>query len=103
MIGKDGRIDTGRGHLPYDLGIDVGTAYTCAAIARDGSVEVFNLGTRSSFAPSVVSFRDDGRAIVGEAAHRRLASDPTRTVRDFKRHKNIVVRAGKQYLARKPK
>jgi hypothetical protein len=25
------------------------------------------------------------------------------TVRDFKRHKNVVVRAGKQYLARKPK
>jgi len=84
MIGKDGRTE-GRGHLSYDLGIDVGTAFTCAAIARDGSIEVFNLGTRSSFAPSVVSFREDGRAIVGEAAQRRLASDPSRTVRDFKR------------------
>src|SRR5262245_6725785 len=75
----------GRAHLSYDLGIDVGTSYTCAAIARDGHVEVFHLGTRSSFAPTVVSFREDGRAIVGEAAQRRLATDPTRTVRDFKR------------------
>ncbi len=71
--------------LPYDLGIDVGTTYTCAAVARDGHVEICQLGSSSALLPSIVSIRQDGKAIIGSAAERRMISDPARTVREFKR------------------
>jgi actin-like ATPase involved in cell morphogenesis len=71
--------------MPYDLGIDLGTTFTCAAIMRDGRVEVCQLGASSALVPSVVSVRDDGSALIGDPAERRVVSDPTRTVREFKR------------------
>ncbi len=52
---------------------------------RDGRVEVCQLGSSSALVPSIVSIRDDGIALVGEAAERRVVTDPTRTVREFKR------------------
>ncbi len=74
-----------RGSGQYDLGIDLGTTFTCAAVARDGRVDVCQLGTSSALLPTIVSIRDDGRVMVGEAAERRVVSDPARTAREFKR------------------
>lgn len=70
----------------YWLGIDLGTTYTAAAVARpNGTTEMLGLGTRSLMIPSVVLVRDDGEILVGEAADRRAATEPSRVARDFKR------------------
>jgi formylglycine-generating enzyme required for sulfatase activity/actin-like ATPase involved in cell morphogenesis len=70
----------------YDLGIDVGTSYTAAAIRRaDGTIEVVGLGPIADNIPSVVYLNDDGSLIVGDAAARRAAIDPAGAAREFKR------------------
>lgn len=70
----------------YWLGIDLGTTYTAAAISRpNGTTEMLGLGTRSLMIPSVVLVRDDGEILVGEAAERRAATEPSRVAREFKR------------------
>jgi actin-like ATPase involved in cell morphogenesis len=69
----------------YVLGIDVGTTYTGAAIARDGRVEVVSIGHHSSVVPSVVFLREDGELLIGEAANRRALQQPDRVAREFKR------------------
>ena len=71
--------------MEYDLGIDLGTTYSCAARSRDGRIELVQLGHTTPLIPSVVSLRDDNVFVVGEAAERRAITDPSRTVRDFKR------------------
>jgi actin-like ATPase involved in cell morphogenesis len=69
----------------YVLGIDLGTTYSAAAIARDGRAEIVSLGHVAAVVPSVILVRSDGDVLVGEAAERRAASDPTRVAREFKR------------------
>lgn len=69
----------------YVLGIDVGTTYTAAAIARDGVAEMLTLGSSGTTIPSVVLLRDDGEVLAGEAAERRAVTEPTRIAREFKR------------------
>ena len=71
--------------MAYGLGVDLGTTYSAAAVARDGRVEAFSLGTSAPAIPSVVVVREDGEVLVGEAAERRASSEPTRTAREFKR------------------
>ena len=71
--------------MAYSLGVDLGTTYSAAAVARDGKVEVVTLGSTSPVIPSVVVLRADGDVLVGEAADRRSISEPTRTAREFKR------------------
>ncbi|MCC6438974.1 MAG: Hsp70 family protein [Acidimicrobiales bacterium] len=72
--------------MVYDLGIDVGTSYTAAAIRRaDGTIEVVGLGPIADNIPSVVYLNDDGSLIVGDAASRRAAIDPAGAAREFKR------------------
>ena len=39
--------------MVYALGIDVGTSYSAAATAREGRVEIFQLGERAATIPSV--------------------------------------------------
>src|SRR5688572_2198183 len=70
---------------PYAVGIDLGTTYSAAAVARGTSVETFTLGTTAPQIPSVVVVRENGDVLTGEAAERRAASEPTRTAREFKR------------------
>jgi molecular chaperone DnaK len=70
--------------MPYRLGVDLGTTYTAAAIARDGRVEPVSLG-HSTAVPSVVFLADDGGVVIGRAAQLHAASDPSRVVREFKR------------------
>ena len=71
--------------VAYAVGIDLGTTYTAAAVARDDRVEIVTLGNRTAAAPSVVFLRDDEEMLTGDAAARRGTSDPTRFAREFKR------------------
>jgi GT2 family glycosyltransferase/actin-like ATPase involved in cell morphogenesis len=75
----------GRVSVGYQLGVDLGTTYTAAAVIRNGVAEVATLGTRSLEIPSVVYLRDDGAMLIGEAAERRSLTEPDRFAREFKR------------------
>ena len=69
----------------YALGVDLGTTYTAAAVARGTTAEPLPLGTDAAQAPSVVLIREDGEVLVGDAAERRAVTEPTRAAREFKR------------------
>jgi actin-like ATPase involved in cell morphogenesis len=71
--------------MTYALGIDLGTTYTAAAVARDGRAEVAALGYRATSVPTVVLLTEDGRFLVGDAAERRAGNEPNRVAREFKR------------------
>jgi actin-like ATPase involved in cell morphogenesis len=71
--------------MPYELGIDLGTTYSAAAVHRDGRVFAVILGNRAPSVPSVVLLREDGDLLTGEAASRRAATEPGRVAREFKR------------------
>ncbi|GLB65625.1 Hsp70 family protein [Arthrobacter mangrovi] len=76
--------------MAYVLGIDVGTSFTAAAVARTGSQgpagpQSFHLGQRAATIPSVVFLGGDGQVLVGDAAERRAVDQPERVVREFKR------------------
>ena len=70
--------------MAYDLGIDVGTTFTAAAISRDGVVEVVPLTTYSVAVPSVI-FAAGDELLFGGAAERRGAAQPQGLAREFKR------------------
>ena len=69
----------------YSLGVDLGTTFVAAAVARGSRVEMITLGDRTVVAPAVVYARDDGSLVTGEAANRRAVSNPDRVGREFKR------------------
>ncbi len=79
--------------MAYRLGVDLGTTWSAAAIARtdaDGtirgrSIEMARLGVRTAEIPSVVALLDDDTILVGAAAERRAATDPGNVAREFKR------------------
>ena len=71
--------------MAYSLGIDLGTTYSAAAVARGDRLEIFQLGERAATIPSIVLLRADGEVLTGEAAERRSLAEPTRTGREFKR------------------
>jgi molecular chaperone DnaK len=76
--------------MAYQLGIDLGTTFTCAAVCRSsgnrwGEPEVVTLGSRGATVPSVVFVGQDHSIVVGEAAERRALTDPDCVVREFKR------------------
>ena len=71
--------------MSYALGIDLGTTYTAAAVARNGRAEVAALGYRATSVPTVVLLTEDGRFLVGDAAERRSSQEPQRVAREFKR------------------
>ncbi|MBV9486573.1 MAG: Hsp70 family protein [Frankiaceae bacterium] len=69
----------------YYIGVDLGTTYTAAAVARDDRVEVAALGNHSTAVSSVLWVGEQGDVLVGDAAQRRALSDPARVAREFKR------------------
>ncbi len=71
--------------MGYQLGIDLGTTYTAAAVRRGTNVEICTLSASNPVMPSVMALRDDGEMIVGDAAVRRAQADSTRMAREFKR------------------
>ncbi len=88
--------------MSYQVGIDLGTTYTAAAVFRDGAATIFTLGTRAAAIPSVVLLRDDGTILTGDAAERRAMSEPERVGREFKRRlgdTTPLIVGGKPYTA----
>ncbi|HEX3623083.1 MAG TPA: Hsp70 family protein [Acidimicrobiales bacterium] len=71
--------------MGYALGLDLGTTFSGAAIARDGRAEMVALSHNASVIPSVLFLREDGTFLFGEAAARRGLQDPGRVAREFKR------------------
>jgi cell division ATPase FtsA len=71
--------------VAYYIGVDLGTTYTAAAVARDDRVEVATLGNHSTAVASVVWVGEQGDFLVGDAAQRRALTDPARVAREFKR------------------
>ena len=71
--------------MTYALGIDLGTTFSTAAVARADAVELVELGSNRAAVPSVVVLREDGSFLTGDAAERRAASAPERVAREFKR------------------
>ncbi|HEX6569215.1 MAG TPA: Hsp70 family protein [Acidimicrobiales bacterium] len=67
--------------MGYSLGIDIG-ATTCAAAMRHGAaLEARPLGERGTTMPAVALPRPDGSTLVGEAADRHSAYEPTLVAR----------------------
>ena len=62
--------------MGYQLGIDLGTTYTAAAVARDARVEMVTLGNRAPSVPTVIYLRQDDSVLTGDAANRRALSEP---------------------------
>jgi actin-like ATPase involved in cell morphogenesis len=88
--------------VPYQLGVDLGTTFTSAAVARDGRVQTVNLTSRTPAMPSVVLIRENGEVLVGDAADSQAALEPTRAAREFKRRlgdPSPVVLGGTPYRA----
>jgi molecular chaperone DnaK (HSP70) len=71
--------------VPYQLGVDVGTSYSAAAVANEGEARMLPLGNRTPVTPSVVSVRSDGTLAVGEVAEQLAAANPRLAAREFKR------------------
>lgn len=67
-------------------GCDLGTNMSCAAIWKDGHVEVVANAQGNRITPSYVAFSADGKErLVGDAAKNQAATNPTRTIFDAKR------------------
>ena len=71
--------------MTYGLGVDLGTTWTAAAVARGDAVEVLRLGGRRPEIPSVIFRPESGPVLVGEPAVRRGEVQPGRLAREFKR------------------
>jgi actin-like ATPase involved in cell morphogenesis len=71
--------------MAYSLGIDLGTTLSAAATARDGRIEIIQLGETATTMPSIVVVRADVEVLVGDAAERGSFNEPARTARGFKR------------------
>ncbi len=71
--------------MTYQLGVDLGTTYSAAAVHRNGRASMVSLGGRAPTIPSVILIREDGTVLVGDSAERRAASEPERVAREFKR------------------
>ena len=71
--------------MPWDLGIDLGTTFTAAAVVRDDAARMATLGDHGTAVPSVLFLKADGTMLVGEAAIRRGIEEPERVARETKR------------------
>lgn len=67
------------------IGIDLGTTTSLCACYRNGYVELIPNSLGSYFTPSVVHVNKQHEIFVGESAKQALISDPTNTVRSFKK------------------
>lgn len=70
--------------MPYAVGIDLGTTNCTVSVFRRGVVETLPVEGKTTM-PSVVSFRDGGDVLVGQAAKARTLLDPEHTVASAKR------------------
>ncbi len=71
--------------MTYSLGVDLGTTFVAAAVARPTGVAMVPLGDQVMVAPAVVAVRPDGGVVTGDAAQRRAISQPAQVARGLKR------------------
>ncbi len=71
--------------MGYQLGVDIGTTHTAAAVLRRGRAEMARLSDDSAAIASIVFLDADGAVVVGNAASEQGFGDPTRVARAFKR------------------
>ncbi len=78
------------------VGIDLGTTNSAVAFMDGGQPRCIPNGTGSTLTPSVVAFTADGSSLVGQAAKRQAATNPSNTYYSVKRligrpHSDAVV------------
>jgi L1 cell adhesion molecule like protein len=66
------------------IGIDLGTSYSCAAVAKDGCVEIIPDQQGNRTMPSYVAFDDSGH-LIGDAAKNQVCRNPGNTIFAAKR------------------
>ncbi|CAN0879368.1 Heat shock 70 kDa protein BIP2 [Linum grandiflorum] len=67
------------------IGIDLGTTFSCVAVAINGRIEVIANDQGNRITPSSVAFSDSSELFVGEAAKNQAAMNPRNTIFDVKR------------------
>ncbi len=71
--------------MTYTLGVDLGTTFVAAAVARPTGVAMVPLGEQTLVASAAVAVRPDGSIVTGDAAERRAVSQPALVARGVKR------------------
>ncbi|MEK6234725.1 MAG: molecular chaperone DnaK, partial [Planctomycetales bacterium] len=67
------------------IGIDLGTTNSVVAVMEGGEPKIIPNSEGQRTTPSVVAFQKDGETLVGEAAKRQAATQPSRTIASVKR------------------
>ncbi|CAN0879365.1 Heat shock 70 kDa protein BIP2, partial [Linum grandiflorum] len=67
------------------IGIDLGTTFSCVAVAIDGRIEVIANDQGNRITPSSVAFSKSSELFVGEAAKNQAAMNARNTIFDVKR------------------
>lgn len=67
------------------VGIDLGTTYSCAAVWKDGVVQIVANAQGNRITPSWVGFTAEDGKVVGEAAKNQASRNPSNTIFDAKR------------------
>ncbi|CAN0906674.1 Luminal-binding protein [Linum grandiflorum] len=68
------------------IGIDLGTTFSCVAVARNGMIEIIANDQGNRTTPSSVAFSaTDSERLIGESAKNQAALNPFRTIFDVKR------------------
>jgi heat shock protein 1/8 len=70
--------------MPYAIGIDLGTGYTCTAVMKSTGIEIIANGQGNRTTPSYVAFNDEER-LVGDSAKNQSATNPSNTIFSAKR------------------
>ncbi|CAN1176882.1 Luminal-binding protein 2 [Linum perenne] len=81
------------------IGIDLGTTFSCVAVAKDGGIEIIANDQGNRTTPSIVSFSgadQDYERLIGEAAKNQATLNPGRTFFDVKRKPYVKVKDGRE-------